>query len=114
MWDDIPDGIQSKTSSISSSVVQISTLPNFLDWWRSITFNRFVLSLVKGYHLQLQKWPPLFSNFKRFSIKAAAAHCPVIQEEVQEHIAKRAIEPFSHGAGFYSNSFVVPKHMGGL
>ena len=45
---------------------------------------------------------------------SAAAHSPVIMEEVQELLTKGAIEPSSGGAGFYSNVFVIPKHMGGL
>ena len=44
----------------------------------------------------------------------AAAHHPVIQKEVDELLAKGAIEPSSGGAGFYSSMFVVPKHTGGL
>ena len=38
----------------------------------------------------------------------------IIQKEVDELLAKGAIEPSSGGAGFYSNVFVVPKHTGGL
>ena len=37
-----------------------------------------------------------------------------IQKEVDELLAKGAIEPSSGGAGFYSSVFVVPKHTGGL
>ena len=47
-------------------------------------------------------------------MKAAAAHNPILQKEVNELLAKGEIEPFSGGAGFYSNVFVVPKHFGGL
>ena len=43
-----------------------------------------------------------------------AAHHPVIQKEVDEVLAKGAIEPSSGGAGFYSSMFVAPKHTGGL
>ena len=43
-----------------------------------------------------------------------AAHHPVIQKEVDELLAKGAIEPSSGGARFYSSVFVVPKHTGGL
>ena len=57
---------------------------------------------------------PLFHDFWHFNVKAAAAHHPVIQKEVNELLAKGAIEPFSGGAGFYSSMFVVPKHTGGL
>ena len=70
--------------------------------------------MVKGHHPQLRKWSPLFCNFKQFNIKAAAAHCSVIQEEVQGLLVKGAFEPFSDCAGFYSTVFVVPKCMGGL
>ena len=44
----------------------------------------------------------------------AAAHHPVIQKEVDELLAKGAIELSLGGAGSYSSVFVVPKHTGGL
>ena len=43
-----------------------------------------------------------------------AAHHPVIQREVDEPLAKSAIEPSSGGASFYSSMFVVPKCTVGL
>ena len=58
--------------------------------------------MVKGHHLQLWKWPLLFHDFKQFSIKAAKVQCSVIQEAVQELLAKGDIEPSSGGTGFYS------------
>ena len=39
-------------------------------------------------------------------------HHPIIQKEVDELLAKGAIEPLMGGAGFYSNIFAVPKHTG--
>ena len=55
MGDSVPDVLQSTTSSpSSSSVVQIGTLPNILDQWRSITSDRLVHNVVKGHHLQLR------------------------------------------------------------
>ena len=86
----------------------------FLDQWRSITSNRFVLNMVQGHHLQLRSRPPLFRNFQHFNVKVPAAHHPVIQKEVDELLAKGAIEPSSGGASFYSSVFVVPKRTGGL
>ena len=86
----------------------------FFDQWRSITSNRFVLNMVWGHHLQLRSHPPLFHDFQHFNVKAAAAHHPIIQREVDELLGKGAIEPSSGGAGFYSSVFVVPKHTGGL
>ena len=82
---------------------------NFFDQWRSITSNRFVLNMVWGHHLQLRSCPPLFCDFWHFNVKVTAAHHPVIQKEVDELLAKEAIEPSS---GFYSSVFVVPKHTG--
>ena len=38
---------------------------------------------------------------------------PIIQKEVDELLAKGAIEPSSGGASFYSSVFVVPMHTGG-
>ena len=67
-----------------------------------------------GHHLQLRSYPPLFSDFWRFNVKAAAAHHLVIQKEVDELLAKGAIETSSSGTGFYSSVFVVPKRTGGL
>ena len=70
--------------------------------------------MVWGHHLQLKSHPPLFPDFQHFNVQAAAACHPVIQKEVDELLAKGAIEPSSGGAGFYSSMFVVPKHAGGL
>ena len=112
-----PDVSQPSTSSCSSSTsapFQFGMLFKFLDQWRSITSNRFVLNMVWDHHLQLRSHPPLFRNFWHFNVKVPAAHHPVIQKEVDELLAKGAIEPSSGGAGFYSSVFVVPKHTGGL
>ena len=69
--------------------------------------------MVKG-HLCLRCCHLFFCNFRWFSIRAAIAHYPVIQIEVDELLAKGAIESSTCGAGFYSNAFVVPKCTGGL
>ena len=78
-------------------------LSHFLDQWRSITSNRFVLNMVQGHHPQLRSCPPLFCNFQQFNVKAAAAYHPIIQKEVDEPLAKEVIEPSSGDAGFYSS-----------
>ena len=70
--------------------------------------------MVQGHHLQLRSHAPLFCNFWQFNVKAAAAHHPIIQKEVDELLPKEVIEPSSGGAGFYSSVFVVPKDTGGL
>ena len=73
-----------------------------------------MLNMVRGHHLQLRSCPPLFHDFLHFNVKAAAAHHPVIQKQVDELLAKGAVESSSSGVGFYSNMFVVPKYTGGL
>ena len=73
-----------------------------------------MLNMVWGHHLQLRSHPPLFCDFWHFNVKVAAAHHPVVQKEVDELLAKGAIELSSGGAGFYFSMFVVPKHTGGL
>ena len=114
----IPDVSESSASSASSSstsaAFQVGMLFKFFDQWRSITSNRFVLNMVWGHHLQLRSHPPLFHDFWHFTVQAVAAHHPVIQREVDELLAKGAIEPSARSAGFYSSMFVVPKHTGGL
>ena len=76
------------------------------------TSNRSVFNMVQGYHLQLRSHPPLFCDFWHLNVKVAAAHHPIIQREVDELLARGAIEPSSGGAGFYSSIFVVPKCTG--
>ena len=59
--------------------------------------------MVQGHHLQLRSHPPLFCDFWCFNVRVAAAHHPVIQKEVDELLAKGAIEPSSGVAVFYSS-----------
>ena len=111
---DVSQPSTSSSSSCTSAPFQVGMLFKFLYQWRSITSNRFVLNMVQGHHLQLRSRPPLFCNFWHFNVKVPAAHHPVIQKEVDELLAKGAIEPSSGGARFYSSVFVVPKRTGGL
>ena len=111
---DMPEPSTSSASSSSTSATfQVGMLFKLFDQWRSITSNRFVLNMVQSHHLQLRSCP-LFHDFQCFNVKVAVAHHPVIQKEVDELLAKGAIEPYSCGAGFYSSMFVVLKHTGGL
>ena len=73
-----------------------------------------MFNMVKGHYLQLKCCPLLFHNFKQFHIKSTPAHHSNIQKEMDELLAKGAIEPSIGGAGFYSNVFVVSKHTGDL
>ena len=95
---DVPQPFTS--SSSTSTMFQVGMHFKFFDQWRSITFKRFVLNMVLGHHLLHRSCPPLFCDFRHFNVKAAAAHHPVIQKEVDEILAKGAIEPSSGDAGF--------------
>ena len=115
MGDSITYVLQSSMSSPSSSaVVQAGTLPKFLDQWRIITSNRFVLSMIKSHHLQLMWHLPLFHHFIWFNIRVAVTHHPVIPNKVGELLAKGAIGAWTGGSRFYLNVFMVPKHNGSL
>ena len=70
--------------------------------------------MVQGHHLQLSLCLAFFCNFRLFNGKAAAAHHPIIQNEVDDLLAKGTTEPSSGGAGYCSSVFVVPKHTGGV
>ena len=112
---DVPQlSTSSSSSSSTSAMFQVGMLFKFFDEWRCITSNRFVLNMVRGHHLQLRYHPPLFCDFWNFNVTVAAAHHPIIQKEVDELLAKGALEPSSSGDGFYSSVFVVPKCTGGL
>ena len=70
--------------------------------------------MIWGHHIQLRSHPPLFCDFWCFNVKVASAHHHVIQKEVDELLAKGAVEASMGGAGFYSSMFVVPNCTGGL
>ena len=111
---DVPEPSTSASSSSTSATFRVGMLFKLFNQWRSITSNRFVLNMVWGHLLQLRSHPSLFLDFWHFNVKVVAAHHPVILREVDELLAKGAIEPSLGGAGFYSSMFVVPKHTGGL
>ena len=58
MGENITDVLQSTASSTSySTVVQVGTLLQFPDQWKSITSYNFVLNIFKDHHLQLRCHP---------------------------------------------------------
>ena len=70
--------------------------------------------MVRGHYLQLKDCPLLFYYLQQFNIKAAMDVHPIIQKEVDELLAKDAIELLTGGVHLYSNVFVVPKCICGL
>ena len=60
MMDDVPDVLQFiSTLPLPSSLCLLVHLHIFLDQWKSIPSNRFVLNMGKGHHLQLRCHPPI-------------------------------------------------------
>ena len=53
-------------------------------------------------HLQLRWHTLFFHNFKLFNTKAAMAHHPIIQKDVDELLARDAIDPWMGGVSLYS------------
>ena len=68
--------------------------------------------MVQGHYLQPRCHLLVIPYFLWINIRATTAH-PVI-EELDEELAKDAIEPSTGGASFYWNAFEVPKYTGGL
>ena len=95
-------------------VVQVGTIPLFLDKWKSMIFNRFVPKMVKGHHFQLKRSLPFFCKIKWFNNEAAVIHNPGIHKEVDELLAKGAIEPSTGGSSFLSYVFMVLELTGSL
>ena len=56
----------------------------------------------QGHHLQLRSCPQVFQNFWQCNVKAAAAHHPIIQKQVDRLLSKGANEPSSGDGGFFS------------
>ena len=56
--------------------------------------------MVKGQHFHLRYHPRLFLNSKWHNIKASLAHHSIIQKEVDDVLAKNAIELSTVGLAF--------------
>ena len=86
--------------------MQLCALSNFLDQWKSITFNRFVVNMIKGHLHHLKCHPLLFQKLKWFNFRVLLVHYAVILEEV-DLLAKDSIKPSMRVAGFYCNVYFV-------
>ena len=61
--------------------------------------------MVKSTIFSLGVILPYFGIVRKFDINATPAQDPIIQKEVDELLAKGAIEPSTGGASFYSSIF---------
>lgn len=85
--------------------------------WQSIPgISPWVLNIIEnGYSLQFRHRPPRFNGV--VSSVVSPQNIPVLRQEIDSLLAKRAIEvvsPSEIESGFYSCYFVVPKRDGGF
>ena len=85
----------------------------FVDAWRHITTDRWLLELLeRGYSLDFQTPPP--TSRIRFTPRSADPGSQVVQE-AYTLLEKRAVERVTNpDEGFYSTFFLRPKKSGGL
>ena len=87
----------------------------FIDQWKLITDDKWVLSTIaNGYKLEFQNLPP-FSGIKETHVNAS--NQAILNSEVESLLQKAAIEPVPFAQrqqGFYSTFFLVPKKSGEL
>ena len=72
----------------------------FLDQKRNFTPNRFVLNMVKDYHLQNRYHFLFFHNFECFNMKTLIACYPVMLEEVNELLVNVSLNHLLMVLGF--------------
>ena len=97
MQNGFPDVFLFSTSSPSSSVAHAFPSSRSME---KHNFQNVLFNMVQGYHVQLRCHLPLFHTFKLVNIEATTVHHPVIQREVDELLAKCAIDPPDTGADF--------------
>ena len=87
----------------------------FIDQWKLITDDKWVLSTIaNGYKLEFQNLPP-FSGIRETHVNAN--NQAILNSEVESLLQKAAIEPVPFAQrqqGFYSTFFLVPKKSGEL
>ena len=87
-------------------------LAHYLENWKILTKDQWVLNTVQGYQLELQVEPTqrVIPNPPQYSVEQGK----LIEEEVSALLEKGAVSKVSQpNEGFYSNLFLVPKKDGG-
>ncbi|VDI69819.1 Hypothetical predicted protein [Mytilus galloprovincialis] len=90
----------------------------FLNQWKKITSDCYVLSIIRGgLTLQFKNPPPLSAVPISLSHTQDPVKCQLLSVEVDTMLQKAAIEEVSIltlSPGFYSRLFLVPKKTGGM
>ncbi|KAK4514625.1 GTP-binding nuclear protein gsp1/Ran [Mucor velutinosus] len=96
-----------------------SRLSKYFQHWTNITKNSFVLNTVQhGYYIPFHTTPPTTTTPTSIT-PFSAEQATLINQAIQDLLAKSAIEPVSpqqvqQQPGFYSSMFVIPKKNGGV
>ena len=88
-------------------------LSHFVEQWKELTDNKWVLSIVRnGFKIPFKSVPPL----SLIPINLSQYISPLLREEIAELLKKRAVERVRNPGtpGFYSRLFLVPKKNGKL
>ena len=116
LWDRLlqapPPSLEGTTVCHTPDLLVGGRLTEFLPFWRQLTQDPWVLSVIqRGYVFPLKYQPRLTG--KRITRLSVSELC----KEVEGLFTKCAVEPVPQdqlGMGFYSTYFVVPKKDGGL
>ena len=103
------------TYSLRPALPLAGRLTHFLQFWKAITTDQWVLQIIEfGYRLDFAGSPPS-SGVRVTTLRGDSQS--VLMEEVEGLLEKCAIElvpPGQEKDGFYSTYFVVPKKDGGI
>ncbi|KAK4513662.1 glycosylphosphatidylinositol anchor biosynthesis [Mucor velutinosus] len=117
---------QQPFSSVTATTATPSTidpvggrLSKYFQHWTNITKNSFVLNTVQhGYYIPFHTTPPTTTTPTSIT-PFSAEQATLIDQAIQDLLAKSAIEPVSpqqvqQQPGFYSSMIVIPKKNGGV
>ena len=109
-----PPELTKPTYCLRPDLPPAGRLSHFLNFWKQITSDQWVLRVVEsGYRMKFVREPPR-TGVRQTSLLRGG---DVLLDEVAELCAKSAVEPVPPGQekdGFYSTYFVVPKKDGGV
>lgn len=91
-------------------------LPHFLDKWREVTSDRWVLDVVEqGLVIDFVGVPPKFNGIRETSMPSSPSMHTILMQEVESLLQKGAIQEVPEGnreEGYYSTYFLVQKKSG--
>ena len=100
------------TPAQSDHLLLAGRLRGYIDAWKVITRDQWVLNTIKGYQIDFLSEPQ--QNILPHTPQVSVEQSLLIEEEIKKLLGKGAImEVCNPRGGFYSNMFLVPKKDGG-